>query len=565
MCGITALFGKNVQKKIIKSLKELQNRGYDSAGLSYIDDTDIKCIKFVSNKELNAIDALELENGTNGTVGIGHTRWATHGAKNTKNSHPHVSNDKKFHLVHNGIIENYKKLKEFLEQKGYTFTSETDSEVIVNLIEYNYNGSIVETIEKVNTLLEGSWAIVVLCIENDEQTLCGTKNGSPMLLGENGMFVSEHSGFCEYEKSYTVLKDFQVVKVNKHGFDKDNFTFVNINTDCIKNLKHQHWTIQEIYEQEETPLKSVIVDGRIDSSGVVRLEGLDMNEKILRSCDNIILIGCGTSYNACLFAKYYFKKHFNSVQVINASEFTIDDVHRIGKTCMVFVSQSGETRDTYKCLQLAKENEIFTIGVINVRESLIAREVDCGCYTNVGREIGVASTKSFTGQIIVMFLMAMWFKQKILKNFTLYHDIKQCLKHHNYIKNTLVPLFKDCTSCFLLGKGQNYALAREGSLKIKEISYIHAEAYELSELKHGPFALLTDNTPVIIIGDNDIDNCYNEVKSRGSPIVTINNKTFGGNPMTFVIILQLLAYELSVSKNIDPDKPRNLAKVVTVC
>ena len=340
--------------------------------------------------------------------------------------------------------------------------------------------------------------------------------------------------------------------------------FIEFNKNNIKNLKYPHWTIQEIYEQAETSIKSVIIDGRINSNGVVRLEGLDDNENILRTFDNLILVGCGTSYNACLFSKTYFINHFNSVQVINASEFILDDVHYKGKTCIIFLSQSGETRDTYKCLELAKSRNIFTIGVVNVRDSLIAREVDCGCYTNVGREVGVASTKSFTGQIVVLYLISIWFKKGIIKNFNLHENIKKTLKHHEYIKQSIVPMFNDCTSCFILGKGQNYAIAREGALKIKELSYIHAESYQLSELKHGPFALLTKNTPVIIIGDDNIENCYNEINTRGSPIFVIDSKTFGGNQMTFVIILQLLAYELSVSKGIDPDKPRNLAKVVTV-
>ena len=564
MCGITALFGNCVQFKLIESLKELQNRGYDSAGISYIEDQDIICVKRVSTKSLNALYALELQCTSKGTAGIGHTRWATHGAKETRNSHPHISNDGKFHLVHNGIIENYKKIKDFLIQNDYTFNSETDTEVIVNLIQYYYKGSIIETIKKVNTLLEGSWAIVVLLVEGGSPVLCGTKNGSPLLLGNKGMLVSEQSGFYGNEDSYTVMRDFQIVKITQDGFDREGMNFVKLNTDYIKNLKYPHWTIQEIYEQEESSLKSVIIDGRIDSHGNVKLEGLDMNETILRSCDNLIMLGCGTSYNACLFSKHYFVNYFNSVQVINASEFRIEDVQKLGKTCIVLVSQSGETRDTYKSLELAKTHGIFTIGVVNVRDSLIAREVDCGCYTNVGREVGVASTKSFTGQIIVLYLMAMWFMRLILKNFTIHKEIKETLKHHKYIKQTLVPLFENCTSCFILGKGQHYALAREGSLKIKEISYIHAEAYELSELKHGPFALLTEKTPVIIIGDENTDNCYNEVKVRGSPVIFINNRTFGGNPMTYVIILQLLAYELSVSKGIDPDRPRNLAKVVTV-
>tara|TARA_R110002073_G_scaffold147754_2_gene300862 strand:+ start:432 stop:2129 length:1698 start_codon:yes stop_codon:yes gene_type:complete len=564
MCGITALFSSNVQHKLVSSLKELQNRGYDSAGISYIDESgQIKNIKYASTKTLNAIDALNMETPDNGVVGIGHTRWATHGAKETRNSHPHISNDGRFHLVHNGIIENYNKLKEFLTGHGYIFKSETDTEVIVNLIQYYYNGKIKETLNKINHILEGSWAIVVLYIEDNEPKLCGTKNGSPLLLGQNGMFVSEVSGFCNLTDTYGTIENYQIIEITQDGFDNSRINFVNVEKTFNRNLEYPHWTLQEIYEQAETSLKSVIIDGRIDKNGKVILEGLNLYEKYLTEVDNLILVGCGTSFNACLFSKYHFKPHFNSVQVINASEFDIGDIPKLGETVMIFASQSGETRDVYRCLEIAKNYGIFTIGVVNVRDSLITREVHCGCYINVGREVGVASTKSFTGQIIVMYLMAAWFGKHNLKNFNLYDDIKNTIKFHEHVK-TLVPLFDNCNSCFILGKGQNYALAREGALKIKEISYIHAEAYELSELKHGPFALLTDKTPVIIIGDDFIDNCYNEVKTRGSPVIVVDYKTFGGNSMTYVIILQLLAYELSIRRELDPDKPRNLAKVVTV-
>ena len=568
MCGIVATFNGD----LFEPLKQLQNRGYDSAGVSFVLDNTIECIKYASTQSRSAIEMLNIPDVE---CGIGHTRWATHGAKTDTNAHPHISNDGKFHLVHNGIIENYLELKMFLMNHGYTFKSDTDSEVIVNLIQHLYTGSIMDTINMINTMLTGSWAICVLLIENNEPVICGTRCGSPLLVGKKGMIVSEMSGFCDRENEYLILDELDVVlcKANGPQLQRD-YEFIQLDrSQCITlSPSFNHWTIQEIYEQAESSIKSVIIDGRIDkNTGMVKLEGLDMNESVLRNIDNLILVGCGTSLNVALFAKRYFTT-FNTVQVINASEFDVVDVPKIGKTAMILISQSGETRDTYNCLTLAKSMGVFTMGVINVRNSLIAREVDCGCYTNVGKENGVASTKSFTGQAIVLYLMAMWLSRTILTQINFYNDIRATLQHHDYIKSYITPMLDNCNSCFILGKGQNYALAREGALKIKEISYIHAEAYELSELKHGPLALLTNDTVVIIIGDDEIDNCYHEVISRGSSVIVVTNSykcdnrihVPSSNKLLYVIPLQLLAYECSLRRGLNPDMPRNLAKVVTV-
>ena len=576
MCGISAhISNVDVISFLIESLYNLQNRGYDSSGVSFIRNDTIETVKKAFTKES---DCLELSNKTS-NAGIAHNRWATHGNKTDKNSHPHVSNNGKFSLVHNGIIENYLKLKEELLTDGYVFKSDTDSEVIVNLVQKYYKDSLSETLNYVNTLLKGSWAICVLSIEAGEPIICATKKENPLVFDQDlKIITSEISGFCNKSKKYIIIEDYDVITLTKTNWKtlKQIEYVTHTISDIVVNNKDgfEHWTLKEIYEQKSTVLKSVIIDGRIHKeTGKVVLEGLDNNKNFLKTVDNLIFVGCGTSFNAALFGKHYFK-NFNLVQVINASEFTEQDVPKLGKTVMFFLSQSGETKDTFMCLQKAKNMGIFTIGIVNVRNSLIAREVDCGCYINVGKEVGVASTKSFTGQVIVLYLISQWFSERSITQFNLYKDISETLKLHDHIKKNITPIMETCSSCFILGKGHNYALAREGALKIKEISYIHAEAYELSELKHGPFALLTSETVVILIGDHELDACYHEIKSRGSKIIVISNINTLGCPnliqvpsinyIAYTIPLQLLAYECSVSRGINPDKPRNLAKVVTV-
>jgi len=523
-----------------------------------------------------------------------------------------------FSLIHNGIIDNYIELKNMLLSHGYSFKSKTDSEVIVNLLEYYYTsiaaGDIKQSIELLNKNLKGTWAIVFLYVDTP-YTVYATRNENPIIIGKSRdnhiLITSEEHGFCNLVKEYIILDNYDICICN-YDADSEIYSIHTNNTYTLKNVNtndvhydlgdYPHWTLKEILEQPQSILKTIIIDGRILDTNIVRLEGPDNNIDILSTIENILLIGCGTSFNAGMMGKHYFLEYctFNTIQVIDGSEFTERDIPRNGKTCAILLSQSGETKDLHRCIEIARKTDLFLMGVINVRNSLISREVDCGCYLNIGREVAVASTKSYTSQVVMLSIIAKWFSQihnsgnssvsNSISSDTYFTDIR---KLYIDIKNTLhttrdkvkevLHFFTECHSLFILGKGRAFPIAKEASLKIKEISYIHSEDYPLGALKHGPFALLTDKTVVIIlcIGNESINkvlNCYNEVEARNATIIVISDKeniygyknfiqipynsTFG--ELLSIIPLQLLAYELSISRNINPDIPRNLAKVVTV-
>jgi len=596
----------------------------------YASDTAINAIhkieNFISdnNPIINEIDIqLDTNNGNSfsKTVGIAHTRWATHGPKTDYNSHPHISSDNKFAIVHNGIIENYKKLKQFLLENNYTFKSETDSEVIANLLAYEYSitghygDNIIKSINNTIKRLEGTWGIAILCIDSPSTIYC-TRHGSPLLVSTNDhftMIVSEQSGFCGKVENYLVLKNNNLCiidydnsknKMNMNIIDIDinentknvlEYKQVNIQNDCFNPFPYPHWTIKEIYEQEDSALRAISLGGRINRNEKVKLGGLDDNRKILKKINNLIILGCGTSHYAGMLGINYFKElcNFNYVQNIDAAEFTEQDIPRVGVTAMILLSQSGETRDLYNCLEIGKRNNIFLIGVINIVDSMIAREVNCGCYLNAGKEVAVASTKSFTSQVIILSMIAIWFAQlhniNIEKRKKYITDLRQlnvdikitlnsCIDR---IKNYL-HIFNSNKSCFLLGKGKAEAIAKEGSLKIKELARIHAEGYSTSSLKHGPFALLEEGFPVIMIAPNNsdfakFDNTYQELISRHAKVIFITDNKDYPTPniihipinssyfeLLSVIPIQLLSYYLAIDRGLNPDMPVNLAKVVSV-
>ena len=608
MCGIIALLGSESTEIILKSLYQLQNRGYDSAGIS-----SIMCNKYTISKKasIENTDALKLLENTihihNGSKNyIAHTRWATHGKKNDCNSHPHISNCGKFSLVHNGIIENYLDLKAFLVEKAYHFKSETDTEIIVNLLGYEFSitncveTSIKETIKQ----LKGSWAIVIQCIDFPNRIFC-TRKGSPLLIGKNnncGMIVSEQSAFLNTMENYIILdnNDICYLEYNNNTIKINTCNHYSIKNSILKNIQltphpFPHWTIKEIYEQSQSSFRSLGQGGRIKDSSTVKLGGLESYSNIIKTLDNIIILGCGTSYFAGLLSSIYFKKitNLNSVQVINGAEFNTEDIPRIGNTALIFLSQSGETKDLHRCIDIGKKNHLFTIGVINVVDSMIAREVNCGCYLNAGREVAVASTKSFTSMVVVLSLIAVFFSQlhntsiELRKTLIsdlqkLPNDIKKTIEISNNELDNYLHFYNNRNSMFILGKSEGEAVAREAALKIKEITYIHAEGYSSSSLKHGPFALLNKGFPVILLSPNNefyykSMNIYEEIKSREATIlfITDNSKCSFENKLILpknetyanllcIIPLQLLAYKLSVNKGINPDKPKNLAKVVTV-
>jgi glucosamine--fructose-6-phosphate aminotransferase (isomerizing) len=646
MCGIfgilTTLKNQNIYKIIIDGLIQLQNRGYDSSGICILNNNNFEINKYASTNNYSSIEkllSLNLSYGEgeyNISLGIGHNRWATHGAKNDINAHPHSSNDKKFVLVHNGIIENYQELKEFLIKNGYIFYSQTDTEVIVNLISYYYNKEIEENkenniriitgsssfsiehsfsentfnaIKKTIHNLQGTYGIIVMnCDENDK--LYAVRNGSPLLVGltdEYSIITSEQSGFCNMVNNYITLNNDDICVISKNN-DGNRINIqtsnqyihkkVNINNYDLTPDPYKHWTIKEINEQVSTIFNTINRGGRIKSNNEVKLGGLEPHTDFLKSVDNIIILGCGTSFHAGLYGAYYLKTlcNFNSVQVFDGAEFNEYDIPKNGNSVFLLISQSGETKDLHRCIEIAKKNNIFTIGIINVVDSLIAREVDCGIYCNAGREMGVASTKAFTSQVICLSMFAIWCAQ--INNLNEIKRIKMIKDLHNLgndFKNTIQEIEEEIkiiasnllkyNNLFLLGKGTDEYIAKEGSLKIKEISYIHSEGYSSSSLKHGPFALLDENFPVIILNCHEEHsaktiNCFEEVHSRNSPILIITNnqnidlkrsckvvkipKNNSYSSLLGIVPLQLLAYYLSIGRGINPDIPKNLAKVVTV-
>ena len=620
MCGIFGIIlnnnGENIYQLVLNGLAQLQNRGYDSAGLAVVKDASINVYKYASTNEETALEKIEkLKLGTNENAGdgvvysiMGHNRWATHGIKNDTNAHPHLSNSKKFAIVHNGIIENYNELKQQLIRNGYIFYSQTDTEVIVNLIDYNYTkhrhsfDAIKETIKE----LRGTYGLLIQSLYEPNKLFC-VRNGSPLLIGQNEdrvIITSEQSGFCNMINNYITLHNDDICVVEKtstkititttHTYITKNVTILNSE---LSPYPYEHWTLKEINEQPGAVLNSINKGGRIKNNSEVKLGGLEQHTETFKNINNIIILGCGTSYFAGLYGMYFFKQicNLNTVQVFDGAEFNEYDIPRIGNTCFILVSQSGETKDLHRCIEIAKNKNIMTIGIINVVDSLIAREVDCGIYCNAGKEVGVASTKAFTSQTVCLSMTAIWFAQlqnaNLKKRTTMIRDLHNLSKDVELAldgcRENMLKISQKITApnMFLLGKGSDEYIAKEGALKIKEISYIHSEGYSSSSLKHGPFALLDEHFPVIILNLDQTHraktiNCYQEVSSRNSPIIMISNDVSIGQDVDCDVIyvpenktyasllglipIQLLAYYISINKGINPDKPKNLAKVVTV-
>lgn len=628
MCGISFIISKNnknIIKDLLNSLELIQNRGYDSMGICYY-DTNNQTFKIEKNASTTNQDCFIIlkEKITNKNIqshiGLGHTRWATHGGKTDLNSHPHYSENGKIILVHNGIINNFDVLKNKLIIEGYKFYSETDSEVIANLIEYyllKKENNIEDAIKNTVNDLEGTYALIIIDT-TDNNNFYVTRKGSPLLIGTNDNYIictSETTGFNGLIYDYIVLKDNNIIKINienNYEFIKNKYNDFNITMKQVNNNEiitscapYSHWLNKEIMEQPETILKAYNNGGRI-SEGTIKLGGLDQLSQIINYIEYIVLIGCGTSYNAGLIGEEYFKSSnkFISVKTINACEFTTNDLPNIenkAKILTIFLSQSGETSDVYNCLKLCKIHGTITLGIINKVDSLIAREVMCGVYLNAGPEISVASTKSFTSMVIVLSLIQMWFSNKYLNNIEKINNLR-------YLSNTVYNMFyepnfteaiertkdfiitNNIENIFILGKNKLYPIACEGSLKIKEVTYIHCEGFSAGALKHGPFALLDKtNCTFLLIDYNDqanyqnLKSTYYELKGRETNIIVITNsndvikelnlnindyimiyKLDYYNEIIFAIALQKLAYEISIEKGINPDKPRNLAKVVSV-
>jgi glutamine---fructose-6-phosphate transaminase (isomerizing) len=629
MCGIIGIIINDdmaettcCSKLLFDCLKQLQNRGYDSAGISTISaniqpyPNRLLTHKFASTSTENAFDLLSphVTKHECACIGVGHTRWSTHGPKTTENSHPHVSMTKKFVVVHNGIIENYMELKSILLEKKFVFKSQTDTEVIANYLEYLYeeesvataNPSVVETcINNLVSTLKGTWGLVILCTDTPDTIYC-TRHGSPLLISINEtmcMVASEQSGFNGLVNNYFALENGDICIIDKstgtltastHQSYEVNTVLDQIST--YNPFPHPHWTIKEILEQPLSIDRAICMGGRIVNSTEVKLGGLMEHREEINKIESLIILGCGTSYNAGMLGVHYFKDlcNFNTIQLIDGADFDASDIPRnnCGNIGAILLSQSGETKDLHRCIQVAQQNNVFTLGVVNVVDSMIAREVCCGCYLNAGKEMGVASTKSFTSQCVVLSMVAIWIAQcrginehkrraYIKDLYQLKTDVQSTLNGLEENVDKLTPLFSG-PSCFVLGRGRAEAVAREGSLKIKEISYVHSESYSTASLKHGPFALLCENFPVIMMALDDEfwtknENAYNEIQSRHATIISISDRNISDRghvikvprnnaykEVLASIVLQMLAYKLSVGRGINPDMPKNLAKVVTV-
>lgn len=605
MCGIiTILSLDNNIKHIINGLKQLQNRGYDSAGISFFDNNKLEVIKYASGYDIDSIELLkESIKDIESSLSIAHTRWATHGAKTDENAHPHISYDGKISVVHNGIIENYKSIKNKLEQNNIFSISQTDSEIIANLLAVKYckSSQIEQAIMETINELEGTWGLAILCQDSPNKIFC-IRKGSPLIFGYNNelmIVTSEISGFNGQINNYMILDNHDILVLERnnnelsfHTEKEYKFKKVIINHNDLSPAPYKYWMEKEIMEQIDSSLRTISMGGRIHYNDRIMLGGISNYTHVFKNIDNFILLGCGTSFNSGQIGVKYLKglNYFNTVSCYDGAEFNKLDIPINGKTGLILLSQSGETSDLYRCIRIAKEENLFMMGIINVVDSQISREVKCGIYLNAGREASVASTKSFTSQVIVLALFTMWIAQILELDFNsglrasnlrkLYLDIGLVLKKcQQEIKSFITMLNKP--SMFVLGKGLHKYIANEGALKIKEVSCIHAEGYSGSSLKHGPFALLGKGFPVILLIMNDqyknkMMNTYEEIKSRGADlliITDINNLDVENKiviPTNYyteilsVIVLQYIAFYLAIERNLNPDKPANLSKVVTV-
>jgi glucosamine--fructose-6-phosphate aminotransferase (isomerizing) len=609
MCGIVGYIGhREAYPIVIKGLQRLEYRGYDSAGIALYDGKNIKLSK-TKGKVSDLKEKLENEISIDGSLGIGHTRWATHGVPNDVNSHPHYSNSGDLVIIHNGIIENYDSLKQELIKRGYTFKSDTDTEVLINLIEdvkKNENTKLGKAVQIALNQVVGAYAIAVFD-KNKPNEIVVARLGSPLAIGigDDEFFIaSDASPFIEFTKNAIYLEDEEMaiirrnkgVKVRKIKDDTLVDPYVQelqLNLEQIEKGGYDHFMLKEIYEQPIAILDTF--RGRLLSNeALVKLAGVEDNMKKFLAADRIIVVACGTSWHAGLVSEYIFE----DLARIPASEFRYRNPVITEKDIVIAISQSGETADTLAAIKLAKSKGAFVFGVCNVVGSSIARETDAGAYTHAGPEIGVASTKAFTTQITVLTLMALRlarakgtissseFRHHLIELELIPGKVEEALKSDAYVQ-TVADIYKDATNFLYLGRGFNFPVALEGALKLKEISYIHAEGYPAAEMKHGPIALIDEQMPVVVIAtkkghyDKVVSNIQ-EIKSRKGKIIGIVTKGDKSvkeladyvievpetleslTPLLTTIPLQLLSYHIAVMLDKNVDQPRNLAKSVTV-
>ncbi len=613
MCGIVGYIGKKkAYPIIINGLKRLEYRGYDSAGVVLAKKGEFELFK--TKGKVKLLEELSAEYDTTGNVGIGHTRWATHGAPSDINSHPHTSNNKEIVLVHNGIIENYESLKKILLNNGFTFESETDTEVLVNFIQYFKNKeklSIEEAVRYALNEVVGAYAIAVMDI-NEPNKVVVAKLSSPLAIGmgENEYYIaSDASPFVEFTKDALYLEDGEMASISLNdGVDvrkiKDNTTInpviqeVQFDLEEIEKGGYEHFMLKEINEQPKS-IQDTLRGRLLVDEGIIRMAGMWDNQEKFLNANRIIIVACGTSWHAGLVGEYLFEDLARvPVEVEYASEFRYRNPIITEKDIVIAISQSGETADTLAALKLAKEKGAFIYGICNVVGSSIARLTDAGSYTHAGPEIGVASTKAFTAQLTVLSMLAMKLaKHKGMINHQRLHALSQELDYipklvekallTNDAVYEIAKKYKDASNFLYLGRGYNFPSALEGALKLKEISYIHAEGYPAAEMKHGPIALIDENMPVVIIATKKghyekVVSNVEEIKARSGKIIAVVNegdtqvKALADyvieipetseyfSPIVSAIPLQLLSYYIAVMRGTNVDQPRNLAKSVTV-
>jgi glutamine---fructose-6-phosphate transaminase (isomerizing) len=613
MCGIVAYIGQQqAYPVLIKGLQRLEYRGYDSAGVALLNDGE-EITVYKKKGKVKDLNDFAKTKPIQSFIGMGHTRWATHGEPNDTNAHPHLSGNGDLAIIHNGIIENYQALRTALSREGHVFSSETDTEILVHLIEAiqsKENVAIDEAVRLALSRIVGAYAIVVLDKKSPNMIVAARK-GSPLVLGigKTELFLaSDASPIIEYTKNVVYINDEEIITLYPNGqffiktIDNEEQTpfiqYLDMEIESIEKGGFPHYMLKEIYQQPDTIADAM--RGRLNvQQGIITLGGVVEYENRFKNASRLTIIACGTSWIAGLIGEYLFEDLARiPTEVEYASEFRYRNPIINNQDVIIAISQSGETADTLAALGLSKEKDALTYGICNVVGSSIARTTHAGSYIHAGPEIGVASTKAFTGQVTLLTLMALQLAQKrgtisntyyfeLLRELEQIPDkIRKVLAAEEKIKY-IASQWKDCTNALYLGRGYNYPVALEGALKLKEISYIHAEGYPAAEMKHGPIALIDANMPVVIIATTDstrdkVISNIQEVKARKGKILSIikeNDHEIAAlsdhfieipdtaeplSPLLSVVPLQLLAYHIAVLRGCNIDQPRNLAKSVTV-
>ena len=608
MCGIVGYVGnRGATSLLIEGLKRLEYRGYDSAGIAMSNGHGLETRK--AKGKISMLESVVNGNPIHGSVGIAHTRWATHGAPNECNAHPQVDCKNEIAVVHNGIIENFSALRKMLQMQGHTFKSETDTEVLAHLIEAAMDGDPLEdgVIDALN-LVQGTYGIAVISSRDPDKIVCA-RNGSPLLigLGDNEYYVaSDAAAILQHTRQVVYLDDGEMGVLTKNGYEvldlnarrvSKGVSRIDWSLDEIEKGGFEHFMLKEIFEQPQT-IQNTMRGRLVTDEGFTKLGGLNLTKEELQSLDQIVITACGTSWHSGLIGEMYIEELARiPCDVEYASEFRYRNPIVTDKTLCVVVSQSGETADTLAAMREAKRRGAKTLGLVNVVGSTIAREDDGGIYLHAGPEIGVASTKAFTSQVIALALLTLKLarlrtmsvvqgREVATAMLALPEQIQSILDRAPEIEE-LAERFKDATNFLYLGRGYNFPVALEGALKLKEISYIHAEGYPAAEMKHGPIALIDSEMPVVFVAPHDavfdkLVSNIQEVKARGGRVICITSQhepVLDGMidheirvpqtidmlyPILTVIPLQLLAYYIAVKRGLNVDQPRNLAKSVTV-